>query len=334
MTKRTRLGMTLTAAAVVVVATVWAANYAFRPTLAAAPGVRITPMVRCSTQPTTDATTAPPSTASPAPAKADPKALTPGTDVTFLVASDLHLGADGTFNENKTMVRDMNTMAGRRWPGALGGAVGKPRGLLVSGDITDAGTKPQWDMFTSLYGLNGTDAPLKMPVCECTGNHDRGWDVLRPEGQQFIAQQVTNRHGSLARSWDWDSVHMVCCDVYPSAEIVAWLKQDLAVVGTQRPVVIYFHYGLSGPYSDWWSSAEKDAFYQVIKSFNVVALIHGHYHVSRQYKWKGLSVYEVGSPKHAWKRFLAVNITDTQLKVAAWNYVAGHWDWCDVKAIR
>ena len=328
MTKRTKLGMTLAAAAVVIVATVWAANFAFRPTLAAAPGVHITPMALGSTQPASAAA------AAPAPATVDPKALIPGTDVTFLVASDLHFGADGTFDENKIMVRDMNAMAGRQWPGAMGGAVGKPMGLLVSGDITDAGTKPQWEMFTSLYGLNGTDAPLKMPVYECTGNHDRGWDALRPEGQEFIAQQVTKRHGSLARSWDWDDVHMVCCDVYPSAEIVAWLKQDLAIVGKQRPVVIYFHYGLSGPYSDWWSSPEKDAFYQVIRPFNIVAIIHGHYHTSRQYKWKGLSVYQVGSPKNAWKRFLAVNITDTQLRVAAWNYIAGRWDWCDVKAIR
>jgi hypothetical protein len=33
-----------------------------------------------------------------------------------------------------------------------------------------------------------------------------------------------------------------------------------------------------------------------------------------------LDVYNVGSPKHAWKDFFVVHVTDNTLKAGSWNY--------------
>ena len=76
----------------------------------------------------------------------------------------------------------MNRIAEATWPAALGGgAVAKPRGVVVLGDCIDDGDKvvkgknvsaEQYASFVADFGLDGTDGRLKFPVFEGWGNHD------------------------------------------------------------------------------------------------------------------------------------------------------------------
>ena len=269
----------------------------------------------------------------PGPGSLAPAPRTPagGTDVTFFVAADTHFGAQGIAERNARQVQAMNDLPGTPLPTAYGGApVHQPLGLLVAGDLTNSGRRDQWNQFVKHYGLTGSDAPLKYPVFECAGNHDRQALLFRP-----VLDGVKARHGGkLIYSWNWGDVHLVCLDLYPDAAALRWLRKDLAAVGRKLPVVIYFHYSILGPFSEWWTDRERQAFAEALQGYHVVALFHGHYHASQHYTWRGYDVYNVGSPRHNMHSFAAVRITDNTLTVASWNWDRGGWDWVHRKPIN
>ena len=245
-----------------------------------------------------------------------------GTDVTFFVAADAHLGAEGMEELNRRMIDHINRLPGTEYPAAIGGRVDRPRGVLFAGDTTDHGLPGEWKTFKQLYGLTGKEGLLRWPIFEGTGNHDRFLPLPEP-----VLWGVRQRHGGLRYSWNWDDLHLVCLDLYPSPGNIRWLRRDLAAVGTDTPVVIYFHYSILGPYSDFWKDREKAAFAEAIRPYNAIGIFHGHYHGSYAYQWEGKPVFDIGSPRHATHRFLAVRVTDAAMTVAAWDWDLGQWDW-------
>lgn len=256
------------------------------------------------------------------------------TDLTFFVAADTHFGHEGIEKLNRRQIETMNALPGTPLPPVLGGKVGRPRGVLIAGDLTNYGREYQWDQFVAQYGLTGSDGLLKYPVRECTGNHDR----YMPLGTA-VMDGVRKRHGSLVRGWLWQGVCFVCLDCYPTERICNWLKRQLARIGPTRPVVIYFHYSIVGPYSSSWSADEKAAFARVIRGHNILGIFHGHYHGSEHYTWEGFDVYNVGSPRHGCHTFAAVHITDSRMTVASrwWDTAprgtGGRWYWTHSKAV-
>ena len=265
--------------------------------------------------------------------------LVGGTDITFIVAADTHFGFDGIDALNKLQIQAMNSLPGTPYPPAVGGVVARPLGVLIAGDLTERGYASQWKQFVSHYGLTGKDGLLKYAVYEGTGNHDRDVPLFRA-----VLGGVKKRHGRLTYSWDWSDVHLVNLDQYPSAANLRWLKRDLASVGRKVPIVIYFHFSILGPYSDWWKDGQKEAFARAIDGYNVIGIFHGHYHGSQHYRWRGYDVYNVGSPRHAGHSFAVVHITDAKMSVASWGWdrpvprargrpVCG-WQWRHVKPIN
>lgn len=117
--------------------------------------------------------------------------------LTFFAASDTHFGHDAgpspsnittAFEKNSWAIDEMNRLPlNGTWPTALGGGVvGEPFGVTVSGDLIDGGVNPasdydgcaQWQNFTALFGLHGTDGRLRYRVYEGRGNHDGGNTTL------------------------------------------------------------------------------------------------------------------------------------------------------------
>lgn len=249
-----------------------------------------------------------------------PGQLLDGTDVTFYITADTHLGHEGIREANLRQVDALNALPGTPWPDSRDGTVDEPRGVLIAGDLTDDGAPGEWDEFEEIYGLDGTDGLLKWPVFEATGNHDRRILWTDP-----VLGQVARRHGRLVRSWNWDDVHMVSLDLYPDYAARQWLARDLARAGRKVPVVIYFHYAIQGPWSQWWGDSEKEAFAEVIDGYNVVAIFHGHSHRPRHYRWKGYDVFNVGACRHRHYSFCAVRITDETITVASRQWDEGRW---------
>lgn len=271
-----------------------------------------------------------------------------GLDVTFLVAADTHVGfaasehgADGGLRDpvkepaesdrlNAKQIAEMNGLPGRPFPSELGGAVGTPRGVLIAGDLTEDGKPWQWRHFLSWYGHRGGDGQLAWPVYEAHGNHDKNHSW-------FTLDRIRERHGGTRYAFDWDDLRVICLGEAPDEEGLAFLERDLARVGKERPVVVYQHFPLRGPYStdNWFGDGRYRAdLARVVFGYNVVALFHGHYHASGRYRWEGIDVYNVGSTKHEQWSFGVVRVTDTRLSFASWHFGERRWEFWHDKPIN
>lgn len=297
----------------------------------------------------------PPSTGAESPKKSGPagkssdltleqkRKRTGKLDVTFLVASDTHLGFNTPSGEgrdivaqplgieatNMRMIETMNLLPGRPWPASFGGVVGTPRGVIITGDLTENGGKEEWALFEAMYGRSGSGGPLKFPVFEADGNHDRvrNW---------VVREQIAKRHGGRFYSFDWDDLHLICLGEAPDAAGIEFLKKDLQAVDREVPIVLYLHFPLLGPFSEnWWSRQDGPAqLEKAIEGYNIVAIFHGHYHASGAYRWKGIDVYNVGSPKYIFHSYFAVSVTNERLFVGSFNYDLNAWWWWHDKPIN
>jgi cytolysin (calcineurin-like family phosphatase) len=125
-------------------------------------------------------------------------------------------------------------------------------------------------------------------------------------------------------SWDWDTVHFVQMNLVASDAqannadddsgsqtprnpqgALTFLQQDLAaeVGGSCRPVIVIMHYGFDAFSEEgrWWDETQRLAFLEVVRPYNVVAILHGHVHETRAYsmldaRGKAYDVFSLGSP--------------------------------------
>lgn len=235
-------------------------------------------------------------------------------DLTFFTCSDTHYLPEASSNTTRTAIVDiMNALPGRKYPDVIGGGiVAIPRGVIVPGDLVDHGQAPmalvrkEWAMWTADFGLNG-EGRLKFPVYEGYGNHDLNSNFLV---ENEIKKRNLSRLNVVAISsngfhyaWEWDGIHFIQLNLYPADErpkgvkgqppryALQFLKDELQKnVGTSRkPVVVSYHYQ---PTDTWWTEEEKEAFYEVMRHYNVILLIHGHQGRASIYDWKGVTVID------------------------------------------
>ena len=270
------------------------------------------------------------------------------TDITFFVGSDLHFeNNDSIPSINQAVADDMSAIPGTPYPDSLLGKVDIPDWVSFTGDITDHGRANEWKDFTTIFGLNG-DKDFPFLVYEGFGNHDGPIDGVSPSPvRNGIKTRNMQREGltrvssdSLHYSWDREGVHFVNLNSYPGkkwdstcewchyfndgfrdpAKSLNFLKKDLrkSVGKSNRPVILFFHYGFDDWGDKWWTKEEQDAFYKTIKRYNVLAIFHGHTHVIHHYDWKNIPVWCVGATQKSPDigEYLVVRIQDRQLLVA------------------
>jgi 3',5'-cyclic AMP phosphodiesterase CpdA len=263
-------------------------------------------------------------------------------DYTFILCSDIHLGAenlkvDPPFTKGDTLARvraRLDTMRG--WVGATYpdapalaglrlGTVAPPRGIIILGDLTDGHKEPalqqeQWQTFDGLFPVKGVSLGNRLvPVFACAGNHDGA--LAGPLRQGLINRnRAFDRAGQLAAiatngvhfALNWDGVHFVSLGLCPADTTdtetpfkygqpgtgswndpqgaLSFLKDYLArQVGTSgEPVILMHHYGFDG-FSlndwNWWTPRQRRALYDLLKSYNVAAILHGHNHHAEHYRW-------------------------------------------------
>ena len=283
-----------------------------------------------------------------------------GDGVTFLVTSDSHYDAfenEDRNERNRATIGQMNEIGGVAWPESLGGgAIGKPRGVLVLGDLIDDGdrkldgkpqSEQQWRYFVADFGSDGTDGRLKYPVFEGCGNHDgppvgrekHGFSLQAELKKRNEARKKKGRITGLSEnglhySWDWGPVHFVQLNLYPGDRphpdtrysaayhdpqgSLKFLRADLAdrVGDSRRPVVLLHHYDLQG--SDWWHNDERTAYYDAVKDYNVAAVFHGHTGTG-VYRWKPEGrekELDVVNTGQTENGFFVVEITGNRLRTA------------------
>ncbi|MFA6118959.1 MAG: metallophosphoesterase [Parachlamydiales bacterium] len=270
--------------------------------------------------------------------------------VTFFVGTDPHYGQEQlSSNEeiNKQVIYDMNQLPNQNYPEFFGGTVQSPKAVIVTGDLTDMGSFWQWyglslyfrflqlDGFISDYGLNGENL-LNFPVFEGYGNHDNlAWlewvqDSIKYRNQNR-KENINISENGLHYSWDWEGVHFIQLNIYPgdseeAEQSLTFLKYDLQnnLKDPKTPLVLFHHYGFDGYSDDWWTSEERENYYQVIKDYNVAAIFQGHQHSVFHIVWKGIDVFSSGAMKD--NSYFVCQIDDKKLKII--NRENGSWgDW-------
>jgi len=262
-------------------------------------------------------------------------------DITFFALADLHYVSVPSGNAAQTSIVDnMNALPGSDYPVSVGGGkVHIPRGVLTIGDLVDDAQDAEWVNYTADYGVNG-EGRINYPVYEGYGNHDyHGGRMVALNGiinRNPLRPYVTNISANgLHYSWDWDSVHFICLNVFPGNTqgtamtdpkysydfVVSDLQQNVGTSG--RPVVIMHHFG----YDSWgfscWPGVDQDAFYNVIKNYNVIGIFWGHTHSSTRINWLGIDTFNVGCPGGSYRTFTVVHIKGSSMTVI--NYTDGTW---------
>lgn len=267
----------------------------------------------------------------------------PDNDVTWFSISDMHYGSDwATRFLHKQRIAAMNALPGTAYPSGISGTVGEPRGVTVGGDITDNDNDKaaQFAEWASDFGLSGQNQ-LRYPVYEGTGNHDGGITLATAEAiikRNPVRPGVTNIGGDgWDYSWDWGKVHFVDTNEissYLRRESLDWLAADLAAsVGTSgRPVVLIAHEGFDSFSFAFSSRGEAKRLYDVIKNYNVIAIIWGHTGGWAHYTWGGIDTFGVDGTMDGLHVF---HVTPTQLICVCRNWSDGTWmtSWTFTKTI-
>lgn len=184
--------------------------------------------------------------------------------------------------------------------------------LIIPGDLTDHGVasvnNPILNIFcmcSQIRKSNGEDItkyknelkelhneyikPLGN-VCKdtlmCIGNHDsqtQWWTGHNP-----VFSYVKDKHGDLVYVKKINGIMVYCLSKYPTFNNVEWMEKHLKK--HTMPFIVFFHYNLEGPFSDWWSEREKLYLIHVIEEnkqrFAFIA--NGHWHISQTKEEKGL----------------------------------------------
>ncbi len=254
------------------------------------------------------------------------------TDVTFLVISDLHFGAVVSGQPLRPVllnaIREMNAIEGKAYPSAIGGKVGAVRGVLAAGDLTEDGRPPEWAEFLETMGLRGEGA-LRYPVFESYGNHDE-------YAGNVVRAGVVERHGEAHYALTWDGLRVYCLGDGADDSRRAWLERDLDALPKDTNIVLYQHFPMRGAWStgQWFGDGNhRNQLRRVLEQRNVRGIFHGHNHETGHYRWGGHDTYLAGSPKHSWRNFLVVHITDERTTVAAYHYERKSWWWWHDKRV-
>lgn len=135
---------------------------------------------------------------------------------------------------------------------------------------------------------------MGIPVKVCVGNHDIDrWKYIN----QSILKLIRDRYGGTYSWFDFENsscytfihknIQFICMGVYPKN--LTWLQQHLPV-NKYQPIVIYYHFNTNPvePFSDWWTAPEKEAFYNLISTYNIQLIVNGHWHTSKKDVWRGM----------------------------------------------
>lgn len=278
----------------------------------------------------------------------------------------------------------LNKLPGTTFPDiAGGGVVSVPLGVIHAGDLIDSGDKngskyeamqkTELGAFTADWGLEGGDGKLRWPVREIHGNHDspHGGGIVVPE----IAARNKGRKGltgvsenGLHYSWDWAGVHFINLGLivgespnvtrkrrYAALDSLDFLISDLAarVGNSGRPVIVTHHVDV-GRYSaqvaddkvlgNEWDYADVWGFHDALKSYNIIAILHGHTHVRDVFRWDGrkklaadsavgIPVFNTDNSSHFGgdtQAFLHFSIKDKEMRVREFatsdRWTTGDWN--------
>jgi len=241
------------------------------------------------------------------------------TTLTFYGWSDQHTKTSGDTSSLHPFVDAMNTMAGTAWPKSVGGQVPKPSFVIGAGDITE------WPTNAAMKGYDALlNTRLNFPAYDVLGNHDDGGRAFSPT----MINWLKKKHGGLSYIFEkggvvfiglWSKFDPKGKPAQPlTKEALAYLKEQLAKLPPEKPVVIFTHLCHD-------AMTNRDELVDTIGKSNVIMVLGGHYHYSSVNQYRGLTFVQLPSPKSKFTEFTVFQVTQNRLIAMPYDFTKKTW---------
>lgn len=202
-----------------------------------------------------------------------------GGELRFVQISDSHIGFGMAANKDvigtlKKTIDKINTLPE------------PPAFLLHTGDLTHLAQADEFDTVAQLLKSARTTSGQVFYV---PGEHD----MVGDNGKKYLAQFGQAGSGQGWYSFDHNGIHFVGLNNVQDhgdgglgrlgdAQI-AWLKDDLAPLKSETPLVIFAHVPLWSVYPEWgWGTQDSAQALALTKRFGSVTVLNGHIHQALQ----------------------------------------------------
>lgn len=153
--------------------------------------------------------------------------------------------------------------------------------LKGEGENTDYWRYQMWDFICQLHstGLKAPDGKITPPDIPITGAN------TIDDGQSLSFDWKSHSFNYHLNFGYFSVFQLHCCGGdkrFGRESGLSWLTTQLNTLGTTHPVIIVQHWPFdqlnNAPSDTVWTQADATAFLEVIKQYNVVALLTGHWH--------------------------------------------------------
>lgn len=160
----------------------------------------------------------------------------------------------------------------------------KPTFVMHTGDLTHLSKPEQFDTLAGLVQEVGVGRVFYVP-----GEHD----VIGDSGAEFFRRFGERQQAGGWYSFDQGGVHFVALINVLNLKAgglgslgidqLAWLKNDLAGLSSETPVVIFAHMPLWSVYPQWgWGTDDSAEAMSYVRRFGSVSVLNGHIHQIQQ----------------------------------------------------
>ncbi len=184
----------------------------------------------------------------------------------FAFLSDTHIGSSTAAEDLQATVRDINSLTGLSF-------------VVVSGDVTEYGSLAQLRQAREIL------EELKIPYHVIPGNHDTKWsesgatDFVRLWGKDRFAVE----HGGIRFIGMHQGPLMKMGDGHWAPQDVRWLEATLRQMPDPRqPIIFITHYPMDNGIANWFVVLD------LLKQYNVQAVLCGHGHGNRKLDFEGV----------------------------------------------
>jgi 3',5'-cyclic AMP phosphodiesterase CpdA len=192
------------------------------------------------------------------------------SDFSFIQISDSHIGFAKPANPDVTATL-------QKAVDKIKAASTVPDFLIHTGDLTHTSKAAEFDTMDQV--LTATNRK----IFYVPGEHDTSVD----DGKLYLSRYGKGSAGNGWYSFDHKGVHFVgLVNVVQlegmgklGSDQLAWLKQDVAHLGSSTPVVLFAHIPLWAVYPEWgWGTSDSEQALSLLKRFGSLTVLNGHIH--------------------------------------------------------
>lgn len=188
----------------------------------------------------------------------------------FALITDLHVTHDSlAYNDLMRSVNQINNTPNISF-------------VLVAGDLTEEGDR------ASLTKVKGVLDKLRVKYYTVSGNHETKWSESGSTdfGHIFGSERFKFKHNGYVFLGFATGPVIRMMDGHVAPQDISWLQQEMSSEKEGTPFIILTHYPLKdGDVDNWYEVTD------VIRNFDVKAVLGGHYHGNRMFFYDGIPAF-------------------------------------------